>query len=80
MLSITYLFLAKIAIVTHLHINLRTCVVPKNGLLGPFLRLLQSCPDGGDGLFWPKVVPGHVGSAHKTIIVCWKIYGGSIGE
>ena len=29
---------AKIAIVTHLRINLRTCVVPKN-LLGPFLRL-----------------------------------------
>ena len=32
------LFLAKIANVTHLRINLRTCVVPKN-LLGPFLRL-----------------------------------------
>ena len=31
-------FFAKIAIVTHLRINLRTCVVPKN-LLGPFLRL-----------------------------------------
>ena len=69
MLSITSRFF-----VTHLHINLRTCVVPKN-LLGPFLWLLQSCPDGGDGLFWPKVVPGHVGSAHKTIIVCWKITG-----
>ena len=32
-------FFAKIANVTHLCINLRTCVVPKN-LLGPFLRLL----------------------------------------
>ena len=31
-------FVAKIAIVTHLRINLRTCVVPKI-LLGPFLRL-----------------------------------------
>ena len=31
-------FLAKIAIVTHLRINLRTCVVPEN-LVGPFLRL-----------------------------------------
>ena len=31
-------FFAKIANVTHLRINLRTCVVPKN-LLGPFLRL-----------------------------------------
>ena len=31
-------FLAKIADVTHLRINLCTCVVPKN-LLGPFLRL-----------------------------------------
>ena len=30
--------LAKITIVTHLRINLRICVVPKN-LLGPFLRL-----------------------------------------
>ena len=31
-------FFAKIVNVTHLHINLRTCVVPKNPL-GPFLRL-----------------------------------------
>ena len=31
-------FSAKIANVTHLRINLRTCVVPKNPL-GPFLRL-----------------------------------------
>ena len=31
-------FLAKIAIVTHLRINLCTCVVPEN-LVGPFLRL-----------------------------------------
>ena len=31
-------FLTKIANVTHLRINLRTYVVPKN-LLGPFLRL-----------------------------------------
>ena len=31
-------FFAKIANVTHLRINLRTWVVPKN-LLGPFLRL-----------------------------------------
>ena len=28
----------KIAIVTHLRMKLRTCIVPKN-LLGPFLRL-----------------------------------------
>ena len=32
------------------------------------------------GLFRPKVVAGHVGSAHKTIIVCWKIYLRPIGE
>ena len=32
------IFLVKIAIVTHLCMKLRTCVVPKN-LLGPFLRL-----------------------------------------
>ena len=32
------IFLAKIAIVTHLRTNLHTCVVPKN-LVGPFLRL-----------------------------------------
>ena len=31
-------FLVKIAIVTHLRMKLRTCVLPKN-LLGPFLRL-----------------------------------------
>ena len=31
-------FLAKIAIVTHLPMNLRTSLVPKN-LVGPFLRL-----------------------------------------
>ena len=31
-------FFAKIAIVTHLRINLRTCVVPEN-LVGPFLQL-----------------------------------------
>ena len=31
-------FLAKIAIVTHLRINLRTCVLPEN-LVEPFLRL-----------------------------------------
>ena len=29
MLPITSRFLAKIAIVTHLHMKLRTCVVPK---------------------------------------------------
>ena len=31
-------FSMKIAIVTHLRMELRTCVMPKN-LLGPFLRL-----------------------------------------
>ena len=31
-------FLAKIVIVMHLRINIRTCVVPEN-LVGPFLRL-----------------------------------------
>ena len=31
-------FSVKIAIVTHLRMKLRTCVLPKN-LLGPFLRL-----------------------------------------
>ena len=33
-----FFFLAKIAIVTHMRINLRTYVVSKN-LVGPFLRL-----------------------------------------
>ena len=36
--SIPCIFSVKIAIVTHLRMKLRTCVLPKN-LLGPFLRL-----------------------------------------
>ena len=31
-------------------------------------------------VIWPRVVSGHVGSAHKTIMVCCKIYLGPIGE
>ena len=32
------------------------------------------------GLFRPKVVASYVGSAHKTIIACWRIYQRPIGE
>ena len=68
-LQITSRFFGIIANVTHLRINLRTCVVPKNPL-GPFLRLYWSCQDRLGGLFWPNVVADYVGPAHKTVRYC----------
>ena len=57
-------FSEKIANITHLRSNLRTCIVPNNPL-GPFLWLKCSCQGRLRGLFWPKVVADYVGPAQK---------------
>ena len=60
-------FRVKMAIVKHLSMKLRTCVLPKN-LLEHSCGYSKSCPDGLIGLFRTKVVTGHVGPAPKTIM------------